>query len=129
MIKTSGKRKRAIARAFLKKGSGTVRINKVLLDLIQPKMARMKLREPIILAGDAMQKVDIDVSVSGGGVIGQADAARVAIGKALVEQFPDLKETFLDYDRTLLISDVRRKETRKPNCRGKARSKRQKSYR
>ena len=82
-----------------------------------------------ILAGDAMQKVDIDVAVNGGGFIGQADAARVAIGKALVQQFPDLREVLLKYDRQLLISDVRRKETRKPNSHGKARSKTQKSYR
>lgn len=129
MVQSSGKRKSAIASAILTKGKGNIRINKINLDLIQPKLARLKLKEPVILAGEAISKVDIDVTVRGGGIIGQADASRVAIGQALIQEFPELKEKLLQYDRTLLISDVRRKETRKPNSHGKARAKRQKSYR
>ncbi len=129
MLQTSGKRKSAIARAVLKSGTGKVTFNRIPVDLVEPRLARLKLKEPLILAGDAIKKVDIDVTVRGGGFIGQSDAARVAIGKALVQQFPDLKEILLNYDRQLLISDVRRKEPRKPNSHGKARSKTQKSYR
>jgi len=129
MLQTSGKRKSAIARAVLKSGTGKVTFNRIPIELVEPRLARLKLKEPLILAGDAMKKVDIAVTVKGGGFIGQSDAARVAIGKALVQQFPDLKEVLLNYDRQLLISDVRRKEPRKPNSHGKARSKTQKSYR
>ncbi len=130
-IHNSGKRKSAIARATLKEGKGKIRINKILLDNYQPKLARLKIREPLILAGDIINKVDIEVSVKGGGMISQAEAAKLAIAKSLAEysKGSKLRETFLEYDRNLLVADVRRKETAKPNRHGKARSKVQKSYR
>jgi ribosomal protein S9 len=53
----------------------------------------------------------------------------LAIARALVEKDKKLKEVFLDYDRQLLVADVRQKESAKPNSHGKARAKRQKSYR
>lgn len=124
-----GKRKRAVARATLKPGTGKVRINGKLLDVIQPKLARLKIREPLILAGDIAQKVDIGVRVFGGGIMSQADAVRLAIGKSLVNHSKKLEKVFLEYDRQLLVADVRRKETSKPNRHGQARAKRQKSYR
>ena len=130
-IHTSGKRKRAIARATLRQGNGSVRLNHVPVDFIEPRLSRLKLREPLILAGDAANKVDIDVSVFGGGITSQAEAARLAIAKALVSftKNDKLKEIFLGYDRNLLVADVRRKEPAKPNRHGQARAKIQKSYR
>ena len=128
VIHTSGSRKKSIARATLKEGIGKVRINKTHLDDYTPKMLRMRLREPLILAGEITQKIDIDVNVRGGGISGQADAARLAIAKALAEYSKKLRKTFLDYDRQLLVADVRQNETSKPND-SKPRAKRQKSYR
>ncbi len=129
IIHTSGKRKRAIARATLKQGKGVVRINKVILDHFQPKLARLKLREPLLLSGATAEKVNINVNVNGGGIMSQAEASRLAIARALVQFDKKLEDVFLKYDRHLLIADVRRKESSKPNCHGQARSKRQKSYR
>ena len=130
-INTSGKRKRAIARATLKQGNGLIRVNHIPIDFLEPKMSRLKLREPLILAGDVANKVDIDVSVAGGGTTSQAEASRLAIAKALVNftKNDKLKEIFLNYDRNLLVADVRRKEPAKPNRHGQARAKIQKSYR
>lgn len=130
-ILTSGKRKRAIARATLKEGKGKIRINKKLLDLYEPKMYRLRLREPVILAGDVLNKIDINVNVFGGGIASQAEASRLAIARALVQYTKSerLKEKFLKYDRHLLVADVRRKEPSKPNRQGQARAKKQKSYR
>ena len=130
-IVTSGKRKRAIARAALKEGKGIVMINKISLDYYEPKMYRLKLREPLILAGDIINKVNINVNVIGGGIASQAEAARLSIARALVEYSKSerLKEKFLKYDRQLLVADVRRKEPSKPNRHGNARAKKQKSYR
>ena len=130
-IITSGKRKRAIARATIKPGKGRIRINKVLLDFYEPRIYRLKLREPVILAGDAINSVDIDINVIGGGIASQAEASRLAIGRALVEHSKSerLKDRFLKYDRQLLVADVRRKEPAKPNRHGQARAKKQKSYR
>ena len=131
IINTSGKRKAAIARATLMQGNGLVRVNSIPLDFIEPKMSRLKLREPLILAGDIANKVDIDVRVFGGGITSQAEASRLAIAKALVNftKNDKLKEIFLNYDRNLLVADVRRKEPAKPNRHGQARAKVQKSYR
>jgi len=130
-IHVSGKRKRAVARATLRQGKGRIRINNKLLDVHESKLARLKLREPLLLAGDVANNVDIDINVFGGGVNSQAEASRLAIAKALVEftKSERLKETFLKYDRNLLVADVRRKEPSKPNRHGQARAKRQKSYR
>lgn len=128
-IHVSGKRKSAVARATLREGNGKIKINNTPLDLIKPKIARMRLKEPLILAEGIANKVDIDVNIFGGGVIGQSEAGRLTIAKALVLYDNKLKKIFLGYDRHLLISDIRRKETRKPNRHSKARSKRQKSYR
>lgn len=127
---SSGKRKTAIARATVTKGKGCVRINSKPLEFHEPAMAKAKIWEPIQIAGDIVKKLDIHVNVNGGGVMGQADASRTAIAKALVEFIGDaeLKKKYLLYDRSLLVSDPRRGLPKKPMGRG-ARSKRQKSYR
>lgn len=131
VLNTSGKRKKAIARAVIREGTGKVRINKIPIEIVKPKMALLKLKEPLVLAGDLMNKVDIDVDVCGGGQIAGAEAGRLAIAKALVGflKSEKLKQTFLAYDRNLLIADVRQREPRKPNNRGKARQKKQLSKR
>lgn len=130
-IHASGKRKRAIARATLMQGTGLVRVNGIPIDFVNPKMSKLKLKEPLILAGDVAGKVDIDIDVAGGGITSQAEASRLVIAKALVNftKSDKLKETFLAYDRNLLVADVRRKEPAKPNRHGQARAKVQKSYR
>ena len=89
----------------------------------------MKVQEPLMLAGEKAESVNITINVKGGGINGQATAVRLSIAKALAEKYPVLEDIFLDYDRQLLVADVRRKEERKPNTQGSARSKRQKSYR
>ena len=130
MIHASGKRKSAIARATLKPGKGKVRINNNLLESITPKMVMLRIMEPIEIAGDIANEVDIDVIVRGGGQMGQAEAARLVVAKTLLKYSKDktLEQKYIAYDRHLLVSDVRRKETRKPGD-SKARAKRQKSYR
>ncbi len=130
IIQTSGKRKTAIARAMITKGIGKIRINKIPLEIIEPELSRMKITEPLLLAGELAEKVDINVNVKGGGLMGQAEAVRTAIGRGLIEYSKDakLKAAFSDYDKTLLKSDPRRKETKKFGGKG-ARSKKQKSYR
>ncbi len=130
-IVASGKRKSAIAKAVISQGVGTVRVNNKLLSSIEPKLIQMKISEPLILADQHAGGVDVIVTVKGGGIMSQAEAARLAIAKGLVEYTKDkkLEKEFLDYDRHLLVADVRRKEARKPNRHGKARAKVQKSYR
>lgn len=130
VVHTSGKRKTAIARGTVGEGKGRVRINKVPVELYQPELARLKLQEPLILAGDIIDNVDINVKVIGGGVLGQAEAARMVIAKGLVQwtNDMDLKEKFIQYDRTMLVGDPRRSEPKKYGGPG-ARARKQKSYR
>jgi len=130
IINTSGKRKTAVARATVQKGKGLIRINKKPVELYEPEIARWKILEPIKLAEKHIDKVNIDVNVAGGGFMSQANAVRTAISRGLIEftADPNLKLAFLDHDRSLLVNDSRRKESKKPLGRG-ARKKRQKSYR
>lgn len=128
-IHVSGTRKKAKARATLKEGKGIVKVNKKPLEQYEPNLLKLKLKEPLILAGDIASKVDISVNIHGGGVMSQAEAARLAIARALVAYNAKLKKIFIAYDRNLLVADVRQRESRKPNTGGKARGKLQKSYR
>jgi len=130
-IITSGKRKRAIARAVLKDGSRNITINKKDYKNLQ-NLDRLKIEEPLRIAEKIIgeKNFDIAINVRGGGEKSQIDAARIALSKALVEnsKSKELEKAFLNYDRTLLVADVRKKETYKPGD-SKARRKRQTSYR
>jgi small subunit ribosomal protein S9 len=130
VINSSGKKKTAIARASLKEGAGRVRVNKKPVEIVEPRLARLKIMEPLMIAKDSIAGIDIDVTVAGGGVIGQADAVRTAIARGIVEWTGDaaLKEALGEYDRNLLVSDHRQKEKKKFGGLG-ARAKYQKSYR
>lgn len=130
VIVASGKRKSAVARVSITKGKGIVRINGVPVEMHQPNLARVMIMEPLTLAGEKSSKVDIDLNVQGGGVMGQAMASRTAIAKGLVQFLEDseLQTMFVKYDRSMLVSDPRRKLPKNPQGRG-ARKKHQKSYR
>ncbi|MFC1682545.1 30S ribosomal protein S9 [Nanoarchaeota archaeon] len=127
----SGKRKRAVARAVLTEGSGKVSINKRNYQTLQ-LFDRLKLEEPLRIVkhflGDL--KFDVSINVKGGGEKSQIEAARLALARVIVEfsKSSELEKVFLEYDRNLLVADVRRKETCKPGD-SKARRKRQSSKR
>ncbi len=129
-ITVKAKKKQAVARAVIRKGTGKVRINKRNLEVFEPRQLHEMIVEPIFIAGPMAKEVDIEIRTNGGGFMGQGIAARSAIAKALVEYFNDekLKKRFLEYDRLLLVDDVRRKEAKKPLGIG-ARRKKQKSKR
>ncbi|MDY6965941.1 MAG: 30S ribosomal protein S9 [Halobacteriota archaeon] len=130
IVNSSGKKKTAVARATIRKGTGKIRINKKPFEILEPELVRKKIFDALDLAGDVVNGVDIDVNVRGGGFMGQADATRTAIAQGLVDWTadPSLKESYLEYDRNLLVSDHRKKEPKKYGGKG-ARAKRQKSYR
>ncbi len=105
-------------------------MNRVPVEIWPYEIGRLKMLEPVKLAGKKAEGLDVDVSVHGGGVMGQADAARTAIARGLWQYLKDeeLANLYKEYDRTLVAPDTRRKLPKKPLGRG-ARKKRQKSYR
>lgn len=130
-IVESGKRKTAVARAILVEGSGKITINKKNHKTLQ-LFNMLKIEEPLRIAQEVLGKINFDakINVRGGGEKSQIDAARIALSKAIVK-FSDSKEltkAYLNYDRNLLVADIRRKEPNKPGD-SKARSKRQSSKR
>ncbi|KAJ3763024.1 40S ribosomal protein S16 [Lentinula raphanica] len=131
-------RQTATAVAHAKEGRGLIRINGSPINLLQPEILRLKVYEPVLVAGEEnFAPMDIRVRVKGGGHTSQVYAIRQAIAKALVAyhaKFSDaysameLKRKLVTYDRTLLIADPRRMEPKKFGG-GGARARRQKSYR
>jgi len=130
-IIASGKRKSAIARAILTEGTGKITINKKDYQTLH-FFDKLRIEEPLKISEKILGKIKFDaaINIRGGGEKGQIDAARLALAKAIVNfsGSEELSKAFLEYDRTLLVADVRRKEPNKPGD-SKARSKRQSSKR
>jgi small subunit ribosomal protein S9 len=128
---TSGKKKTAIARATVTEGSGKLRVNSRPVELADPETARLKMVEPFrVVDDDLRSEVDIDVTVEGGGIMGQADAVRTAVARGIVQYTNDaeLRDAYMAFDRSLLVNDVRQSEAKKFGGPG-ARARYQKSYR
>ena len=110
VLVVSGKRKTAVARAIVKQGVGKVRINLTPVEIYEPDIAKAKIMEPLLQAGgDVWQQLDMDVKTSGGGYMGQAEAARMAIANALLKwtKSTHLRTVFSEYDRTMIAGDSR----------------------
>lgn len=120
VVIVTGKRKEAIARGKVFSGKGIIKINSIPLENWGNEFLRMRIMEPLILAGDTAKSVDFEINVRGGGITGQSDAIRMIIAKGLVEFFKnkELKEKFLQYDRNLLVFDYRRNEPHHASGRG-----------
>ncbi len=129
-IQVKAKKKESIARATASAGDGKIKINNRSISTITPVQVKRMIQEPIELAENVAGGIDIDVTVQGGGFMGQAVASRSAIAKALVTFSKDekLKVKMIEYDRLLLVDDPRRVEPKKPLGK-KARKKKQSSKR
>jgi small subunit ribosomal protein S16e len=138
VVYTHGKKKDAVANAVVQPGKGSITINRIPLNNVEPRPLRIKLFEPILLVGASHFKdLKIRVRVTGGGPTTQIYAARLAIAKGLVawkqkyvdeDEKSEIRRTFLSYDRALLVADQRRREPKKFGGPG-ARARYQKSYR
>lgn len=133
LIFTTGKRRKAVARAKVVAGTGKITLNSKPIDVWGDEALRLWVREPVILSGDIAGSLDFSVDMKGGGVAGQAEAARMAIARGIVSFAKDrkLKEKMIKYDRNLLVYDPRRNEphhagggSRRGSRRHKQRSKR-----
>merc|ERR1712110_912583 len=137
-VQTFGRKKTATAVAYCKRGKGLIRVNGKPLTEVEPKALQHKLLEPVLLLGqDRFADVDVRIRVKGGGRIAQVYAVRQALSKSLVayyQKYVDeqskkaIKDTLVQYDRSLLVADPRRCEPKKFGGPG-ARVRFQKSYR
>jgi len=137
-VQTFGKKKTAIAVAYVTEGKGLIRVNGQPLRLVEPEILRVKLFEPLLILGeDKFAGIDIRIRVRGGGYTAQIYAIRQCIAKALVAWYQkyvdeaskrEIKEKLVTFDRSLLVADPRRCEPKKFGGKG-ARARYQKSYR
>lgn len=112
----TGKRKSAIARVWLKEGSGSISVNRKPMDeYFSVEMARKLVHQPMQLT-EMDSKLDAMVTVAGGGVTGQAGAVKHGITKALLEYNPDFRPVLKKAG--FITRDSRIKERKKYGQRG-----------
>lgn len=115
-----GRRKTATAQARISEGSGKVSVNGKNFEVFFPTA---QLRETVIRPlkeVEKLEKFDVSLKTSGGGPVGQAEASRLAIARALVEMETELKTTLKAAG--LMTRDPRKKERKKFGKRGARRS-------
>jgi small subunit ribosomal protein S9 len=111
-VNATGRRKTAVARVFLREGSGKITINKKDIDVYFPlKQLQYIVRQPIEALGVA-EKYDITANIDGGGFKGQAEALRMAISRAFVEVNAEDKPALKA--KGFLTRDSRKVERKKP---------------
>jgi len=111
-----GRRKSAVARIWLKPGTGAITVNNHPIDQYMNRESdRLLVKQPLAIV-DAVNKYDISVSVRGGGMSGQAGAIRHAISRALILANPDLRPPLKK--ASMLTRDARVKERKKYGQRG-----------
>ena len=111
IAQTVGRRKEAVARVRLRDGAGTLVLNGRPLEDFFPTMAiRMRVMEPMQVT-QTQNRFDVDATLEGGGVNGQADALRLGIARALIEYDPELRPTLKKAG--LLTRDARAVERKK----------------
>ena len=111
LTQTTGRRKEAVARVRLREGSGTITVNgRALEDYFPSATHRMVIVEPLKVAG-ADEKYDVDVTMHGGGVSGQAGALRMGIARSLAELDPEQRGPLKRAG--FLTRDAREKEAKK----------------
>ncbi len=111
LTQTTGRRKEAVARVRLRPGTGTITVNKrALADYFPTASHRMIVTEPLKLTSTD-EVYDVDVTIHGGGVSGQAGALRMAIARALVDLDAELRPSLKKAG--LLTRDARAKESKK----------------
>lgn len=118
LINSIGRRKSAVARIYVKEGSGQITINKRTLEEYFPSSILQYVVKQPLLTLDIVEKYDIKVNLDGGGISGQAEALRLAISRALVkineEDKPALKAAgFMTRDARV----VERKKPGQPKAR------------
>jgi len=111
LVQSTGRRKAAVARVRLRTGDGTLTINRRPVESYFPSaLHRMLATEPLRLVGKA-EELDVDATIDGGGISGQAGALRLGIARGLVALDPELRPVLRKAG--FLTRDAREKESKK----------------
>ena len=111
LTQTTGRRKEAVARVRLRTGTGTITINKRPIAAYFPSETQQMVATEALRVANLAEAYDIDATIDGGGVSGQAGALRMGIARALIELDPELRGTIKKAG--LLTRDAREKESKK----------------
>lgn len=112
IINAVGRRKTAVARAFVQTGNGKITINKRDFENYFPVESLQQIvRKPLELT-DNVDKFDIHVNIDGGGITGQAEALRLAISRAIIKIDPEHRAILKS--NGFLMRDPRMVERKKP---------------
>lgn len=112
----TGRRKTAVARVRIKSGSGNIKINGRPLDeFFHSEQQRQSVLAPLTRT-NSRDRIDITITVDGGGLTGQADACKLGIARALKSFDTDLEPTLREFN--LLTRDSRMKERKHYGLRG-----------
>ena len=121
VVNTVGRRKAAVARVFVKPGNGQITINHKALDVYFPlNILQYEVKQPLLVT-NTLEQYDVTINLDGGGIKGQAEAARMGIARALcqidAEQYRSIlkKNGFLTRDSR----EVERKKPGQPGARRK----------
>jgi small subunit ribosomal protein S9 len=111
LTQTTGRRKQPVARVPLRNGAGAVTVNKRPIEDYFPSAShRMIVTEPLRLT-TTEESYDVDATIDGGGIAGQAGALRLGIARALAELDPELRDSLKKAG--FLTRDAREKESKK----------------
>jgi len=111
LIQSTGRRKAAVARVRVRPGNGAVLVNKRPIEDYFPSAThRMLITEPLRVT-EKTDDYNVDATMNGGGISGQAGALRLGISRALVELEPELRDTLKKAG--FLTRDAREKESKK----------------
>ena len=112
VVNTVGRRKAAVARVYVKPGNGTITINKKPLEVYFPlDIFQFVVKQPLLVLNQ-MENYDININLDGGGIQGQAEAARMGIARALCEI--DAENRSVLKKNGFLTRDAREVERKKP---------------
>ncbi|MDR1682100.1 MAG: 30S ribosomal protein S9 [Candidatus Symbiothrix sp.] len=107
-----GRRKAAVARVYVKEGSGKIQINKRELETYFPSsILQYVVKQPLNKLG-VVEQYDITINLQGGGYKGQSEAARLGIARALVKINPEIKPALRS--EGFMTRDPREVERKKP---------------
>jgi small subunit ribosomal protein S9 len=111
LTQTTGRRKQAVARVRLRPGQGTVTVNRRPIAAYFPSATHVMLATEALRVASATESYDVEATIDGGGMSGQAGAMRLGIARSLIELDPELRTSLKRAG--LLTRDAREKESKK----------------